>query len=521
MFTTTNSPECRSTTAGAFFLHSMAALLGCGLCADFAGVLLVRATGFDPASGNSNLLMWYSPFIWWAGLLLGLIVNWRSRDSVACLTWLSGALLLALLMADFFWVTRSWDRTMADVFPLLQGERSPDDALGVNQQLGSSIVFYPNHVKVPYSERFSLDLQYQIGKTILIEAGYIRNTQIHLSYSNDVSQTALLPYLSTSPYYDVYTTDKLSGTTYTGGPASTDVKNPFAGLTGMTGTYASTSTTLMAPSRYLLPYPQYTSDATEQLVPGAIAKYNALNARVKKEMGHGLTVSGVFEWSRLLGTFNQPNQGGPLVYGESTSDYPFHFSGYGTYDLPFGHGRQFFNNTRFLDRAIEGWQISAIYQFLSGTPDSWSNVIYLGNSWKDFHNKQHSSANWENLPTFNTSVFDKRTLVNSALPSQGDPGKANFNPAVQPTGNNYRTFPNYLLRSDYTSSWDGNVEKDITAWREAKMQFRLDCFNLLNRPQYAAPNLTPTSASFGLTRANGVLSGTFARFFQLSAHIVF
>lgn len=61
------------------------------------------------------------------------IVNWRSRDSVACLTWLSGAVLLTLLMADFFWVTRSWDRTMADVFPLLQGERSPDDALGVNQ----------------------------------------------------------------------------------------------------------------------------------------------------------------------------------------------------------------------------------------------------------------------------------------------------------------------------------------------------------------------------------------------------
>jgi hypothetical protein len=56
MFTKTDSPECRSTSAGAFLLHSMAALLGCGLCADFAGVLLVRATGFDPASSNSNLL---------------------------------------------------------------------------------------------------------------------------------------------------------------------------------------------------------------------------------------------------------------------------------------------------------------------------------------------------------------------------------------------------------------------------------------------------------------------------------
>jgi hypothetical protein len=133
MFTKTDFPDRHSTSAGDFLLHSMAALLGCGLCAAFTGVLLVRATGFDPASSNSNLLMWYSPLIWWAGLLLGLITNWRSRSFVACLTWLSGALLLALLTADFFWVTRSWDRTMSDIFPLLRGEASPDDALRVNQ----------------------------------------------------------------------------------------------------------------------------------------------------------------------------------------------------------------------------------------------------------------------------------------------------------------------------------------------------------------------------------------------------
>ena len=51
----------------------------------------------------------------------------------ACTTWLSGVLLLSLLAADFFWVTRSWDRTRADIFPLWQGEHSPDDELGIIQ----------------------------------------------------------------------------------------------------------------------------------------------------------------------------------------------------------------------------------------------------------------------------------------------------------------------------------------------------------------------------------------------------
>ena len=77
--------------------------------------------------------MWYSPTIWWAGLLLGFILNWRARGYAACTTWLSGVLLLGLLAADFFWVTRSWDRTRADIFPLWQGEHSPDDELGIIQ----------------------------------------------------------------------------------------------------------------------------------------------------------------------------------------------------------------------------------------------------------------------------------------------------------------------------------------------------------------------------------------------------
>jgi hypothetical protein len=338
----------------------------------------------------------------------------------------------------------------------------------------------------------------------------------------DVSQTPLLPYLSRSQTYDVYTSDKLSGTTYTGGPATTSVKNPFAGLTGMTGTYASTSQTLMAPSRYLLAYPQFTSDVTEQLIPGSQSNYNALNARVVKTIGHGLTLNGTFEWSRLLGTFNVMNQGEAPAYGETTSDYPFHFSGYGTYQIPVGHNRQFFNHTRFLDPLIGQWQISAIYQFLSGTPISWNNSIYTGSGWNDFHNKQHSAANWQNKTAFNTAVFDTRSKVNPSNSASGsDPGvPSTYNPPVQPSTYNYRTFPAYLLRSDYTSDWDANVQKDVKTWRNLALQLRIDCFNVFNRPQYAAPNVSPTSSTFGTTRTNGVLSGTLPRQFQLSTRIV-
>jgi hypothetical protein len=403
------------------------------------------------------------------------------------------------------------------------------NSLGVNTNLGAKMVYYSPTIKVPYSERTSLDVQYQIGNTILIEVGYINNHQVHLSYSNTVDAVPLLPYLSHSQYFDIPSNNLLTGTTFkNGGPATTDVTNPFKGLAGMTGTYATTGT--LHAYQYLQAFPQFNSSSvTEQLIPGSESTYNAFNARVAKLMGHGLTLNGVFEWSRLLGTFNQLNSGGALNYGETTSDYPFHFAGYGTYLFPIGRGRQFFSNdNRIVDGFVGGWQISGIYQFLSGTPMSWGNAIYAGSGWKDFANHQHNKTDViGGKPVFNTSAFDTRTctypFVTGQTACNNDPTNVSatnpYNPSLQPGTYNFRTFPQYLLRQDYTSNWDANVQKDIKGRENTDLQLRLDCFNLLNRPQYNTPNVSPTSSLFGTV--TGVYSGTTSRQFQVGAHFSF
>lgn len=394
------------------------------------------------------------------------------------------------------------NNTLADPFPNSATapatnpiQQPVGSALGVNANLGNKMVYYSPVIKVPYSERTSIDVQYQIGNTMMIDLGYINNHQVHMTESNQVDSIPLLPYLSRSQTFDTAATAFFNGTTYNG--ANTSIPNPFFGLPGMTGSLATSSQ--IAPKQYLMTNPEYSS-VTEQLIPGQTAEYNALNARFAKTMGHGLTMNGIFEWSRLLGTFNQLNPGGPYTYGTSTSDFPFHFAAYGTYQLPIGRGRQFFSHDkRIVDGFIGGWQISPIYQFLSGYDISWNNVVYTGN-WHDFHIKQHSSSSLTGQPVFNTSVFD--TVK-----------------ADQPNGFNYRTFPQYVGRQDYTSNWDGNVEKDIKTAENLTIQLRLDCFNLLNRPQYNTPNVSPTSSAFGTS--SGVYSGTAARHFDLGAHIVF
>jgi len=406
-----------------------------------------------------------------------------------------------------------------DPFPATNPIQLPTgNSLGINQNLGGKMVYYSPVIKVPYSERASLDFQYQIGNTIMVELGYIHNLQVHLSYSNAVDTIPLLPYLSRSPYYNIQATNLLTGATYSGGPATTNIPNPFKGQPGITGAYATNTT--MAPNLFLMTNPEYSS-VTSQLNPGSSSNYNALNARVYKKMGHGLTINGIFEWSRLLGTFGQLNSGDVLNYQETTSDYPFHFSGYGTYQLPFGRGRQFFNNNKWITPVIGGWQVAAVYQFLSGMPLSWGNAIYAGDgSWKDFHNVQHSSANYLGKPVFNTAAFDTRVCANGTTGScTNTPGAPNN--SVQPNAENYRTFPQYLLRQDYTSNWDMTLQKNTILAEGVTMELRLDAFNALNRPQYNTPNVNPSAgtANFGVT--SGVYSGTQARLLQLGVHVLF
>jgi hypothetical protein len=45
------------------------------------------------------------------------------------------------------------------------------------------------------------------------------------------------------------------------------------------------------------------------------------------------------------------------------------------------------------------------------------------------------------------------------------------------------------------------MTKSFTIHENLKMQFRAEAFNLVNRPLFDTPNLTPTSSTFGVITA--------------------
>ena len=160
----------------------------------------------------------------------------------------------------------------------------------------------------------------------MIDIGYIGAHQVNLSYTNCLSAatssgscngTPPLQYLTMSPYRDAALTTLMGSS----------VKNPFAGL--LPGTQLNGSTTSVA--NLLGPFSQFT-DLTQKLVPGSYAWFHMLAVRSTKRFSNGLQFNINYEHSRQLET-SQLQTGGPLVYTETTSDFPDHFVLTGSYNL--------------------------------------------------------------------------------------------------------------------------------------------------------------------------------------------
>jgi hypothetical protein len=380
--------------------------------------------------------------------------------------------------------------------PILQPVGS---GYGINQNLGMAMSFAAP-VKIPYTERISVDIQQQFGHDWMFEIGYIDAHGVHLSYSNAISSTPLLPYLSRSQFLDPTTTSNLSstGTGY-------GITNPFKGLGAP---YTNGTGNLTAPkisaAAALQAYPQYSS-VTETLIPGNSTEFGALNMRLQKRMSNGLDINVLSTYSKLL-TGAQNNAGGPLNYQENSSDFPWKVNVNAVYDLPFGKGRRWVNDSRAWDAVVGGWQFSTIYGFLSGAVISWGNAVYQGNgTWKDFHNNPHQY-------TLGNNGFNIASIFNAV-------SNASTYTAQAPNAYNYRTFPQNLMRQDHENNFDMSAMKSFHFSESALLQLRVDAFNAFNRPQFTNANVSTSSGSFG--NINNVATGANARQLQGGLHFLF
>ncbi|MBZ5687854.1 MAG: carboxypeptidase-like regulatory domain-containing protein [Acidobacteriia bacterium] len=106
--------------------------------------------------------------------------------------------------------------------------------------------------------------------------------------------------------------------------------------------------------------------------------YHSLQVDFRQKSWHGMQFDVNYAWSHSLGV--QPNNSWTGAfnmftmrnlrdsYGPTGFDYRHVIHANGTYDLPFGKGRAFANNSAIADKIIGGWSVGTIVNWQTGGP---------------------------------------------------------------------------------------------------------------------------------------------------------
>jgi hypothetical protein len=244
-------------------------------------------------------------------------------------------------------------------------------------------------------------------------------------------------------------------------------------------------------------------------------EFDALQVTLAKQYSKGLAVTGNYEWAAAFDDNGQywtwshvvPHQRDSNVRNQA-------FTGYGSYDLPFGKGKQYVAGAnKATDLLIGGYQISTTANVSGGLP--WSpgydqfNISGSGNPEDCFHNVGGTNApcrmNAFGHMRTGLTGFDPVAHTRNFFSAQPRQGGIFSWPGLDRIGNvNSNT---YLGPKFFTE--DMALSKAFTVWESVAVKFRADAFNVFNHINAGNPSNGDVFGSVGTTTGSpaGVISG--------------
>jgi hypothetical protein len=254
------------------------------------------------------------------------------------------------------------------------------------------------------------------------------------------------------------------------------------------------------------------------------SEYRALQARFETRLKWGLTLLSSYTWSRSLdngaGSLEGPNGNSPAPqnlydiedsYSYSAYDQPHNSTTSFVLELPFGKGRRFMNNVSgFTDAVLGGWQMSGIFNAWSGerinlryAPSAAFQVSGIDQDFRGANDYRPNVIGEVLAPESERTITNYFNKANVVVPT--DPS--------QPFGNSKR---NGVQAHPFYQVDFALAKYFPIPWRNAKIQIRVEAFNLLNRTNFRAANGTRTSSAFGT-----ITSTADPRQIQLGAKFMF
>ena len=390
------------------------------------------------------------------------------------------------------------------------------DASG-NFVQGSPYLFgaYAANNKLPYTENWSLDVQYQVLPKTVVSIGYTGNHGVH--------QTVPLPFNQprvATPQSPV------NGQIYSYGFNATDNGNsPFASMNPgnplLTEPY-STSTGGNTDLR--TPYIGYSPNSVEWSTLGW-SHYDALLASVRQTNWHGLEYLVSYTWSHSLdassgfGLFYNGNDPRNLASGYASSDYDrTHVTSLSfNYQVP-----ELQSANRLLRKAGAGWGLSGVTTLQSGQPynvydfsGSVGSIFFSSNDYltnpvlplaPGVSAKQaltgHSGAfvnpnNPNGSPNYADAAFNPTAFAYPSL-APGQSGVPPCGPTTAGTitcDNTESTFSSggrNIFRGSFQKRADLSLFKETELHEGYRLRLAIEVFNITNTPSFDTPG-----ANFG------------------------
>jgi hypothetical protein len=260
---------------------------------------------------------------------------------------------------------------------------------------------------------------------------------------------------------------------------------------------------------------------------GQNLNYNGLQVTVDKRLSHNLSVIGFYVWSKTLGTASLQTTGN---VGNSANTAPEDYYNLGLEKQRADNDRThvgtvsvvwksnyFDNHSRAVRTALNGWTVSAIVTFQSGSP----LAIITGTD-------DNRDGNVNDRPNLTTGQLPRTGIASrSAAPykwfdpagfcTSGTTGCAGVGP-----GNLDGTLRVNALNGPGLRDVDASIFRDITIYERTKLQIRGDAINVFNIFNPSNPGVTLNSAASAGIITNGLTQGNTggARVIQIGARLL-
>src|SRR6266853_1399376 len=340
-------------------------------------------------------------------------------------------------------------------------------------------------LRTPTLISYSLRIQQQLSPNTSLTVGYVGSHGYHELIGIDANEpfSVICP---ASPCPATYPA------TFPGGIANTPVP---------AGTYFVPTTVKANP----------TIANTWTWFSEGVSSYDALQVDVNRRFSGGLTLRGVYTFSKVLDDGDSLNAttsgGGPALasnpfnlrsdWGLGTFDVRHVAVLNGTYALPVGRGKRFLGALGgFGSASVSGWMVNSIVTLEGGFPFS-PQLSYNPSNNGDTRNPVRPFAN----PAFRGPVI-------LGSPNQWFNPHAFLAPAnTAAYGGVYGNVGRDTLIGPGLATWDFSVLKDTRIRERLNLQFRAEIFNLLNRANYNQPNAIVFTPS-GVSPTAGVITST-------------